>query len=215
MIFELDNRLAFPDPHLGEPDGLFAVGGDLSAERLLLAYSNGIFPWYSFRREDILWFCPMERFVIFPDKIKISHSMRSLMNHHTFQYSVNKDFSAVINGCATVNDRSKMDGAWLGPDIIEAYTRLHELGFATSIETWHGDKLAGGLYGVSIGHCFFGESMFSLEPNASKAALIFLSLLMNQNGGLMIDCQFETEHLKSMGGEKIDYEQYMNIVKTE
>ena len=213
MVFRLDNQIVFPDPHLGEPDGLLAVGGDLSAERLLLAYSNGIFPWYSFRHEDILWFCPMERFVIFPDKVKISHSMRNLMNHHTFKYSVNKDFSAVINGCATINDRNKLDGAWLGPDIIEAYTHLHKLGFATSIETWHGDKLAGGLYGVSLGHCFFGESMFSLEPNASKAALIYLARTMAAHGGRLIDCQFETEHLKSMGGEKISYDEYLRIIR--
>ena len=213
MVFRLDNQIVFPDPHLGEPDGLLAVGGDLSAERLLLAYSNGIFPWYSFRHEDILWFCPMERFVIFPDKVKISHSMRNLMNHHTFKYSVNKDFSAVINRCSTVNDRNKLAGAWLGPDMIAAYQHLHNIGFATSIEVWHDGQLAGGLYGVTIGHSFFGESMFSLEPNASKAALIYLAQTMAAHDGRLIDCQFETEHLKSMGGEKIGYDEYLRIIR--
>lgn len=215
IVFKLDNRIVFPDPHLGEPDGLFAVGGDLSAERLLLAYSNGIFPWYSFRHEDILWFCPMERFVIFPNRIRISHSMRTLMNKRTLHCTVNKCFSAVIVGCSKVCGRDKQDGAWLGPNIIEAYTRLHQLGFAASIETWQDERLVGGLYGVTIGRAFFGESMFSLEPNASKMALIFLALLMAEKDGLFIDCQFETEHLKSMGGKTISYDEYMAMLKNE
>ena len=213
MVFELSKRIAFPDPHLGEPDGLLAVGGDLSAERLLLAYSNGIFPWYSFRNETIMWFCPMERCVIFPERIRISHSMRNVLNKNIFQCTINQDFAAVIQNCATANERCEQEGAWLGPDMIAAYRRLHEMGFATSVEAWHNGQLAGGLYGVTIGRCFFGESMFSAEPNASKAALIFLAQTMAAHGGRLIDCQFETEHLKSMGGEKIGYDEYMAVVK--
>lgn len=213
MVFELSKRIAFPDPHLGEPDGLLAVGGDLSAERLLLAYSNGIFPWYSFRDETIMWFCPMERFVIFSERIRISHSMRNVLNKNIFRCTINKDFAAVIQNCATANERCEQEGAWLGPDMIAAYRRLHEMGFATSVEAWHNGQLAGGLYGVTIGRCFFGESMFSAEPNASKAALIFLAQTMAAHDGRLIDCQFETEHLKSMGGEKIGYDEYMAVVR--
>lgn len=215
MIFKLDNRIAFPDPHLGEPDGLFAVGGDLSAERLLLAYSNGIFPWYSFRNETIMWFCPMTRFVIFPEKVRILHSMRNVLNKNIFTCTINKDFAAVIQNCSTADGRSEQDGAWLGPDMIAAYRRLHDIGFATSVEVWHGSRLVGGLYGVTIGRAFFGESMFSLEPNASKMALIFLARLMAEKDGLFIDCQFETEHLKSMGGETISYDEYMAMLKAD
>ena len=162
-----------------------------------------------------MWFCPMERFVIFPDKIRISHSMRNVLNKNIFTCTINKDFAAVIQNCSTADGRCELDGAWLGPDMISAYQHLHDIGFATSVEVWHDGKLAGGLYGVTIGHCFFGESMFSLEPNASKAALIFLAQTMAAHGGQLIDCQFETEHLKSMGGEKISYERYMEILKSD
>ncbi len=160
----------------------------------------------------IMWYCPMERFVIFPDKIKISHSMRNLINKNLLYCTINKDFSGVIDGCSKVNNRNLMDGAWLGPDIIEAYTNLHKMGYATSVEVWHGDKLVGGLYGVTIGLAFFGESMFSIEPNASKMALVFLAQRMTKFGELLIDCQFETGHLKSMGGERISYERYIKII---
>ena len=213
MVFKLDNRIAFPDPHFGEPDGLIAIGGDLSAERLLLAYCNGIFPWYSFKNETIMWFCPMERFVIFPEKVRISHSMRNVLNKNIFTCTINKDFTAVIQNCSTADGRCELEGAWLGPDMISAYQHLHDIGFATSVEVWHDGQLVGGLYGVTIGHCFFGESMFSLEPNASKAALIFLAQTMAAHGGQLIDCQFETEHLKSIGGEKISYDEYLRIIR--
>lgn len=212
MVFQLSKQLAFPDPHLGEEDGLLAIGGDLSTDRLLLAYSNGIFPWYAFRDETIQWWCPMRRFVIFPEKIHISHSMRTLINKGKYRLSINQAFPEVIRNCGKL--REDMEGAWLGPQIIEAYTNLYQQGFAASVEVWEGEKLVGGLYGVVIGKCFFGESMFSLVPSASKLALIFLAQRLKELGGVMIDCQFETPHLKTMGGEYISYEEYMSLVRT-
>lgn len=221
MIFQLSKKIAFPDPHLGESDGLLAVGGDLSVDRLLLAYSNGIFPWYSFRDSMYIeWWCPMERFVIFPDKIHISHSMRTLINKQKYIVSINKAFPEVIRNCGKL--REDMDGAWLGSDMTEAYTKLYEQGFAASVEVWEPsadpsqpDRLVGGLYGVALGKCFFGESMFSLVPSASKLALIFLAARLRDVGGVMIDCQFETPHLKTMGGEYISYEEYMKYVRMQ
>lgn len=213
MIFQLNKSITFPDPHLAEDDGLFAVGGDLSVDRLLLAYSNGIFPWYSFRDQpQILWYCPMKRFVIFPEKIHISHSMRTLLNKDEYSVSINNDFDGVINNCSKL--RYDEEGAWLGKDMIKAYTELYRQGFAASVEVWDKErKLVGGLYGVSIGPAFFGESMFSLVPSASKIALIFLAKYFQQCGGKLIDCQFETPHLKSMGGEYISYDEYMDIIR--
>jgi len=216
-VFQLDNGLWFPDPHLGEEDGLVAVGGDLSIDRLLLAYSNGFFPWFSFKhREQPLWYCPLQRFVIFPSEIHVSHSMRQLIHQKLYQVTINNNFDGVIRGCATAQERNEDEGAWLGPDIINAYTRLHEQGFAASVEVWNKENhLVGGLYGVSLGRCFFGESMFSLVPNASKLALIYLARFFETHGGLLIDCQLETPHLRSMGGRFIPYEDYMRIIKQE
>lgn len=214
MIFKLDDTIAFPDPRLGDPDGLFAIGGDLCIDRLLLAYSNGIFPWYSFRdSNEPYWYCPMQRFVIFPDEIHVSHSMRSLINKQRYRVSINEDFEGVINGCSS--ERIDMPGAWLGDDMIEAYRRLYEQGFAASVEVWDGDRLVGGLYGVCIGRAFFGESMFSVAPCASKLALIYLARFFSSHGGRLIDCQFETPHLKSMGGRYISYDEYMKIISEE
>lgn len=212
MIFQLDSTIAFPDPHLGEDDGLLAVGGDLSPERLLLAYNYGIFPWYSFRHnKQILWYCPLQRFVIFPERIHVSHSMRTLMHKNEYTLSINRDFRAVIKACGDL--RNKEEGAWLGQDMTAAYIRLHEMGLASSVEVWNKDgRLVGGLYGVDIFPAFFGESMFSLEPSASKLTLIFLADSLKEKGGKLIDCQFETPHLKSMGGEYIPYEDYLNII---
>lgn len=211
MIFALDDEIAFPDPRLGEPDGLFAIGGDLSIDRLLLAYSYGIFPWYSFRDSDEpYWYCPMQRFVIFPEEIHISHSMRSLINRQRYRLSINEDFEGVITNCGKL--REDQEGAWLGEEIVKAYTALYEQGFAASVEVWNGEKLVGGLYGVCIGNSFFGESMFSLVPNASKLALIHLAQVLSKNGGRLIDCQFETPHLKSMGGRFIPYDDYLSII---
>ena len=217
-VFQLDDKLWFPDPSLGEDDGLVAVGGDLSIDRLLLAYSNGFFPWFSFRnREEPLWYCPLQRFVIFPKEIHVSHSMHQLINQRRYELTINKDFEGVIHGCATAQNRDTEDGAWLGPDIIKAYTELHRQGFAASVEVWEkqvdGERLVGGLYGVNLGASFFGESMFSLVPNASKLALIHLACLFESLGGRMIDCQLETPHLRSMGGRYIPYDEYIAIIR--
>lgn len=217
-VFQLDDQLWFPDPTMGEEDGLVAVGGDLSVDRLLLAYSNGFFPWFSFRhREEPLWYCPLQRFVIFPDEIHVSHSMRQLIRQNRYKLSLNMDFEGVIQGCATAQNRNTEDGAWLGPDIIKAYTELHRQGFAASVEVWDSqaddDRLVGGLYGVNLGSSFFGESMFSLVPSASKLALIHLARMFGRLGGRMIDCQFETPHLRSMGGRYIPYKEYIDIIR--
>lgn len=213
MVFKLNDQLKFPNPRYADPDGLLAVGGDLSIDRLLLAYSHGIFPWYSFKEGMIQWWCPRERFVIFPDEIHISHSMRNLMNKGVYDVSINQAFPEVIRSCGEL--RMDMEGAWLGPEMIEAYTRLHQQGFAASVEVWEDDQLVGGLYGVALGRCFFGESMFSLAPNASKLALIHLAKFYHKHGGVLIDCQFETPHLKSMGGRYISYNEYMGYLKVE
>ena len=213
-VYQLDDELWFPDPHLGEEDGLVAVGGDLSIDRLLLAYSNGFFPWFAYRhQQEPLWYCPLQRFVIFPDEIHISHSMKQLMKRHEFELTINQDFEGVIRGCATAQNRNRDEGAWLGPEMIEAYTEMHKQGFAASVEVWDADKLVGGLYGICFGPVFFGESMFSLVPNASKLALIHLAQTFQNLGGRMIDCQFETPHLKTMGGRYIPYNDYINLIK--
>lgn len=223
MVYQLDEKLWFPDPHGGEADGCIAIGGDLSVDRLLLAYSNGIFPWYAFRYDDPVWYCPMQRFVIFPEEIHISHSMRTLLNKGKYRMSINEAFSSVINTCGEL--RIEEDCAWLGPDMTKAYMELHRQGFAASVEVWEQlekplydglvtEKFVGGLYGVVLGNAFFGESMCSLVPNASKLALIHLAQTMQKTGGKLIDCQFETAHLKSMGGRYIPYDEYMKIISS-
>lgn len=217
MVYELTDDMVFPDPRQGDPDGLIAVGGDLSEERLLLAYSYGIFPWFSFRDWPYpAWYCPLQRFVIFPDEIHISHSMRTLMNKNAYRVTFNRDFDGVIEGCSKVDDRYNMKGAWLGEDIMKAYRYLNRQGHATSVEVWNEQgELAGGLYGVVMGACFIGESMFSRESGTSKLALIHLAKFMQRIGGKFIDCQLETPHLKSMGGRFIPYEQYLEILNPE
>jgi leucyl/phenylalanyl-tRNA--protein transferase len=215
MVFRLSDDIAFPNPLVYEPEpsGLFAVGGDLSVERLLLAYQNGIFPWYSFRDwDEVHWYCPMDRFVLFPNEIHISHSMRTLLRKKLYHCSLNKRFDEVIQACS--EQRIDLEGAWLGPDMIKAYTEMNRRNHAFSVEVWDKDEqLVGGLYGVSIGRCYFGESMFSRVPNGSKIALIHLARLMQRISGSLIDCQFETPHLKSMGGRHISYEEYMSFLK--
>lgn len=221
MVFKLDDELWFPDPSLADEDGCLAVGGDLSIDRLLLAYQNGIFPWFSFRDNDEpVWYCPKRRFVIFPKEIHISHSMRTLLRKDLYQFSVNMAIEDVIRNCSRL--RIDEDGAWLGEDMIQAYTELHRQGFAASVEVWENiktpegwderGKLVGGLYGVNIGNAFFGESMFSLVPSGSKLALIYLAKTLEELGGTIIDCQIETAHLRSMGGRYISYKEYMRLI---
>lgn len=217
MLFELDKEiLAFPHPELpvlDDAEGLVAVGGDLSIERLLLAYDHGFFPWYAFRYNVIQWFCPRERFVIIPSEVHVSHSMRTLLNKHLYRVTFNTQFSQVIRGCSTVDGRISEDGAWLGEEIIAAYTKLHEMGRAQSVEVWRGDELVGGLYGMTCGTGFVGESMFSREANTSKLALIALARRMHERGGSLIDCQIRTPHLESLGARFITYKEYITALR--
>ncbi|MDQ7949271.1 MAG: leucyl/phenylalanyl-tRNA--protein transferase [Pedobacter sp.] len=199
MVFRLlKDDVHFPDPGLAEPDGLLAIGGDLSTERLLMAYQNGIFPWFS-EDDPILWYAPHERCVIFPDRIKVSKSMKKILREATFQVTINQDFPAVIRQCAQVPRNGQL-GTWITPEMRSAYTRLHELGIAHSIEVWQNQLLVGGLYGVRINSVFCGESMFSIVSNASKIALIYLA---EQPDISMIDCQLPNDHLMSLGAEMI------------
>ncbi len=204
-----DNDIFFPMPELADDDGLLAVGGDLSVERLILAYSNGIFPWYD--KSPILWWCPKERFIIRPEEIHISHSMRKFIKKHEISVFYNRNFSDTMHRCRT--KRENEEGTWITNDMERAYKRLFDEGFALSAEAFFDGKLAGGLYGVCLGRCFFGESMFSELENGSKAALISLAQLLEENDFLMIDCQFHTDHLESMGGVRISYDEYMKLLK--
>ncbi len=215
MVFHIPkDELIFPDPHLGDEDGLLCIGGDLNPERLILAYHLGIFPWFPFRNwGEPHWYCPMQRFVIFPNEIHVSHSMRSLINKQQYRVSINEDFDGVIHGCSLAQDRINQNGAWLGDEIIEAYTALHNMSYAASVEVWDDKgRLVGGLYGVTINDCFIGESMFSLVPSASKLALIGLAYHLQDLGWKMIDCQLETPHLRSMGARFIPYDDYITLL---
>lgn len=210
MIFDLNNTNEFPDPKYGHPSGFYAVGGDLSPERLIKAYPMGIFPWYAFKEGNIHWWAPQKRFVILPNEIHVSHSMRNLMNKKRYLCTINEDFEGVITGCCHVDQRVEDPDAWLGPELMETWMELNRLGYAKSVEVWdENDYLVGGLYGFVSGGCFIGDSMFSLEPSASKLALIHLARHMQANGGILIDCQLETKHLKSMGGKYISYDDYL------
>jgi leucyl/phenylalanyl-tRNA--protein transferase len=209
MIFSLlANDIIFPDTALAEPDGLLAIGGDLSIERLFLAYKSGIFPWFS-EGEPILWYAPHERCVIFPDRIKISKSMRKTLASNVFEVTVNKAFEKVISHCAKT-PRVGQDGTWITNEMQQAYIKLYEKGLAHSIEVWQNNELVGGLYGVKINKVFCGESMFSLVSNASKTALIYLTKTM---GFELIDCQLPNEHLMSLGAEMISREEYLEKLK--
>ncbi len=207
MIFRLGKRLLFPDPALAEPDGLLAIGGDLSAERLLLAYNNGIFPWYS-DGSPILWYSPHERFVLYPDELKVSKSMRQVLRSGKFSVTVNQCFELVISACSIV-PREGQDGTWITAAMKNAYIQLYRQGYAHSIEVWEQDVLVGGLYGVQVGKVFCGESMFAKAANASKTALIYLC-----QSGLysLIDCQVHTGHLESMGAKMISRKEYLNVL---
>lgn len=205
-VFRLsENEIFFPDPTLARSDGLLAVGGDLTVERLLLAYNHGIFPWYN-PGQEILWWCPKERFVIFPKQIHVSRSMKKYFKRHDLQMKINRDFADTMHRCRI--KREFKEGTWITDEMEEAYLRLHRIGYAVSVELFEDGVLAGGLYGVSIGSCFFGESMFSEKENGSKTALIAFARLLEQKGFLFIDCQFHTEHLESMGGRYISWEEY-------
>ncbi len=209
MIFRLlPHELIFPDPALAEDDGLLAVGGDLSPRRLMLAYQSGIFPWFS-DDDPILWYAPHERCVVFPDRVKISKSMAKVLRSGSFRITWNTAFAAVIDNCSAV-PRKDQDGTWITSEMKAAYIRLHELGAAHSVEVWHDGQLVGGLYGVIVNRVFCGESMFSLMPNASKAAFISLC----QSGRFtLIDCQVPNDHLMSLGAELMPREDYLKVLQ--
>jgi leucyl/phenylalanyl-tRNA--protein transferase len=209
-VYALNKNYIFPPVEFSEPDGLLAVGGDLSIQRLLSAYRNGIFPWYE--GDDILWWCPDPRFVLFPTELKVSKSMEKIIRDDHFVFSINKDFRQVINNCKTV-PRKKQSGTWITPGIKEAYTSLHFAGYAHSAEAWLNNELVGGLYGVKIGKIFFGESMFSTVSNASKFVFIrYVQQLINE-GIVLIDCQVYTKHLESLGATLIPRKQFIDLLK--
>lgn len=208
MIFQLIDELIFPDPALAEDDGLLAIGGDLSFERLVLAYENGIFPWFN-EDDPILWYSPPERFVLLPKDVKISKSMRQILRSNKFTATHNQDFKAVIQNCAD-NKREGQDGTWINPLMLTAYLNLHHKGFAHSVEVWENKELVGGLYGVLVNGVFCGESMFAKKSNASKIALIWLC----QNAHIkLIDCQVYTEHLESMGARMITRPDFLEFLQ--
>jgi len=211
MIFQLpEQELIFPDPSLAEPDGLLAIGGDLSRDRLLLAYQHGIFPWFS-EGDPICWFSPHERCVIYPDQVKVSKSMKKVLKDEIFTVTMDTAFEEVIASCAQTPRRDQ-DGTWITTAMQDAYIDLHRNGWAHSVEVWYGDQLAGGLYGMHINNVFCGESMFSLMSNASKTALIWLC---RTNKFSLIDCQVPNDHLLSLGAEMISRETYTAILQTK
>jgi leucyl/phenylalanyl-tRNA--protein transferase len=210
MIFRLNDDMVFPLTELAEPDGLLAIGGDLSVSRLLLAYKNGIFPWYS-DDTQILWYSPHERFVLYPAELRVSKTMKKILKQNVFTVTINKAFAAVISACSQIN-RPGQDGTWITGEMQAAYSDLHNIGVAHSVEVWQNNELVGGAYGVAVGKVFCGESMFSKISNASKVALIALS----QRGKYkLIDCQVYTEHLESMGARMISRKEYMEILNAE
>lgn len=209
-VFRLNRQLAFPPAEMSEGNGLLAVGGDLSPERLVLAYRQGIFPWYA-KGEPILWWSPDPRFVLYPEKLKVARSMRQTLKKNLFAVTYDRDFQAVMAGCR--ERRVKGDGTWITDEMFEAYACLHEEGLAHSVEVWSGDNLAGGLYGVSLGRCFFGESMFTRVSNASKAGFIALTRTLQRLGFVLIDCQVYTDHLLSLGAEMIPRPLFLDILK--
>jgi len=200
-VFLLSDTIEFPPPHLASEDGLLAVGGDLSQKRLLLAYRMGIFPWFS-NNEPILWWSPDPRLVLYPHEIKISKTLKKIIKKEVFKVTMDLAFNEVINQCAQIRLK-KNQGTWIIEDIIEAYCRLHESGFAHSVEVWRQGELAGGLYGVSLGKCFFGESMFTLVSNASNVGLVKFVEHLKELSFDMIDCQVTTEHLIRFGAREI------------
>jgi len=210
-VFLLSDTIEFPPPHLASEDGLLAVGGDLSQKRLLLAYRMGIFPWFS-NNEPILWWSPDPRFVLYPHEIKVSKTLKKVIKKDMFSVTMDLAFNEVINQCAQVR-LGKNQGTWIVKDMIDAYCNLHESGFAHSVEVWLQGDLVGGLYGVSLGMCFFGESMFTLVSNASNVGLVKLVEHLKELSFDLIDCQVPTEHLIRFGARQIPRMRFLNQLK--
>jgi leucyl/phenylalanyl-tRNA--protein transferase len=210
-VFWLDEQeMSFPHPSLAEPGGLLAVGGDLSPERLLLAYRNGIFPWFE-EEGYFYWYAPDPRWVLFPDELKVHKSMRPIFNQHKFTFTLDTCFETVMKACAQIQ-RGDHAGSWISSAFINGYQALHRLGIAHSVEVWQGEDLVGGLYGLAIGKVFYGESMFARAPNASKAGFIMLVHALKKAGFTLIDCQQQTVHLESLGARGITRELFMEYL---
>lgn len=212
-MYFLSKELFFPPVEEANVDGILAVGGDLSPERLLLAYRSGIFPWFD-HDEPILWWSPPDRMVLFPDEFKVSKSMRNILNQNIFKVTYNQNFRDVITNCSTIK-RDGQQGTWISEQMIEAYTKLHKMGIAKSVEIWQDDVLVGGLYGIDLGHVFCGESMFSKVSNASKVAFVSLVKKLKENNYKLLDCQVHNNHLESLGAREISRDDFMAIVKKE
>jgi leucyl/phenylalanyl-tRNA--protein transferase len=210
-MYFLSKELFFPPVSESNSDGILAIGGDLSPERLLLAYKSGIFPWFE-EGEAIFWWSPNPRMVLFLDELVVSKSMRNILNRNIFKVTFNQNFREVISNCQKIK-RDGQNGTWITNDMIEAYCKLHELGIAKSVEVWQNDKLVGGLYGVDLGHIFCGESMFSKVSNASKVAFIALAKQLQKNNYKVLDCQVYNEHLESLGCREIEREEFMRFLK--
>ncbi len=210
-MYFLSRELYFPPAEIASPEGIVAIGGDLLPQRLLLAYRSGIFPWFE-DDEPILWWSPPERMVLFFDELKVSKSMRNIINRGTFSVTFNTAFKEVISNCRSIK-RDGQPGTWITPDMVNAYCILHEMGFAKSVEVWQGDELVGGLYGVDLGHIFCGESMFSKVSNASKIAFIALARQLEMANYRLLDCQVHNDHLESLGAREIDREDFLEILK--
>lgn len=228
-VFRLDKSTLFPPVHLAEEDGLLAIGGDLSPRRLLAAYRLGIFPWFN-PLDPLLWWSPDPRSVLFPSELKVHKSMRPVLNSGRFKITINKDFLGVITACREIPRKPRPEhelcecspadlpqegvpDTWITPAMWEAYVGLHQMGFAHSVEAWEDGVLVGGLYGVSIGKLFFGESMFALKPNASKAAFIYLVRKLEQAGFPMVDCQIHNPHLESLGAREIPRMEFLEYLQ--
>lgn len=209
-IFRLSEKIIFPFPDLARKDGLLAFGGDLSEERLLKAYSMGIFPWYS-EGSPILWWSPDPRLILLPEELKVSRSLKKVMAKDIFKITIDKAFEQVIRNCAEV-PRAGQAGTWITEEMIDAYVRLHKSGYAHSVESWHEGELVGGLYGVVLGKAFFGESMFSKRSNASKVAFVTFVHMLKEQGFKLIDCQVKTEHLVSLGAKEVRRAEFLEML---
>jgi leucyl/phenylalanyl-tRNA--protein transferase len=218
-MYLLSNEIIFPPVHLANEDGILAIGGDLSVERLLLAYKSGIFPWYN-QGEPIIWYSPNMRMVLFPKHLKISKSMRQLIKKGEFKITFNQNFGEVISNCKN-SYREGQGGTWITNEMEQAYLKLHEKGFAKSVEVWQYSEeksekiLVGGLYGIDLGHLFCGESMFSKVSNASKLAFIYLVQKLENENYQLIDCQVYNNHLASLGADEISREDFLKLLKNE
>ena len=212
VMYFLEEELFFPDVNEADSEGVLAIGGDLSSERLLLAYQNGIFPWFN-DGDPIMWWSPDPRMVLFFEDLKISKSMRNILNRKTFEVTFNKDFRGVIANCKMIF-RDGQYGTWISDEMEEAYIKLHERGIAKSVEVWLENELVGGLYGIDLGHIFCGESMFSKVSNASKVAFISLVQKLKAENYRLLDCQVYNPHLESLGCVEIDRDDFMYILKS-